>query len=63
MVIENERLRVPHPRLAQRRFVLEPLADIAPGRVLPGQTKTVRELLASAPQTGRVLRSPAQWEV
>jgi 2-amino-4-hydroxy-6-hydroxymethyldihydropteridine diphosphokinase len=62
-IIENERLRVPHPRLAERRFVLEPLADIAPERVIPGHTKSVRDLLASAPQTGRVLRSPAQWEV
>jgi 2-amino-4-hydroxy-6-hydroxymethyldihydropteridine diphosphokinase len=39
-------LTLPHPRAHQRRFVLEPLAEIAPELVLPGQTQNVRELLA-----------------
>jgi 2-amino-4-hydroxy-6-hydroxymethyldihydropteridine diphosphokinase len=38
-------LVVPHPRAHQRRFVLEPLAEIAPELVLPGQTATVARLL------------------
>jgi 2-amino-4-hydroxy-6-hydroxymethyldihydropteridine diphosphokinase len=38
-------LILPHPRAAQRRFVLEPLAEIAPGLILPGQDRTVVELL------------------
>jgi len=58
----TDRLTLPHPRMQDRRFVLQPLADIQPDRVLPRQTKTVRELLASAPQTGKVLRSTVQWE-
>lgn len=39
-------LGLPHPRAHLRRFVLQPLSEIAPNLVLPGQSKTVLELLA-----------------
>ena len=39
-------LILPHPRAHLRRFVLEPLCELAPNLVLPGQTKTVARLLA-----------------
>jgi 2-amino-4-hydroxy-6-hydroxymethyldihydropteridine diphosphokinase len=39
-------LMLPHPRAFQRRFVLQPLSEIVPGFVLPGQSWTVAELLA-----------------
>lgn len=45
-------LTLPHPRAHQRRFVLQPLSEIAPELVLPGQTKTVAELLRELPEGG-----------
>jgi len=42
-------LTLPHPRAAQRRFVLGPLADIAPELILPGQDETVAQLLLAVP--------------
>jgi 2-amino-4-hydroxy-6-hydroxymethyldihydropteridine diphosphokinase len=44
-VIDEDGLTVPHPRLRERRFVLEPLADLAPKLVVPG-LGGVEELLA-----------------
>jgi 2-amino-4-hydroxy-6-hydroxymethyldihydropteridine diphosphokinase len=46
-IIEEPDLVIPHPRASQRRFVLQPLSHLRPDLVLPGQTKTVRELLDS----------------
>lgn len=37
-------LEIPHPRIASRLFVLVPLCDIAPDRILPGQDLNIREL-------------------
>ena len=46
-------LTVPHPRLAERAFVLIPLAEIAPGLVLPGLGITVKKLLETGNITGQ----------
>ena len=40
---------LPHPRAHQRRFVLQPLSEIAPNLVLPRQTKSAVHLLSELP--------------
>jgi 2-amino-4-hydroxy-6-hydroxymethyldihydropteridine diphosphokinase len=42
-------LVLPHPRAHERRFVLQPLSEIAPALVLPGRQKTVAQLLRALP--------------
>jgi 2-amino-4-hydroxy-6-hydroxymethyldihydropteridine diphosphokinase len=49
-------LILPHPRAHQRRFVLQPLSEIAPDLILPGQSKTVSQLLAELPDEEAVTR-------
>ncbi len=51
-VIRTANLSLPHPELAERRFVLAPLAEIAPALVHPVCNKTIAALLAELPQDG-----------
>jgi 2-amino-4-hydroxy-6-hydroxymethyldihydropteridine diphosphokinase len=53
-IIDSPSLQIPHPRMTQRRFVLEPLAQIAPEAVHPGLKKTILCLLASCRDDSRV---------
>lgn len=48
-VLREPGLTLPHPRMHERRFVLEPLAEVAPDLVHPVQMVTVRDLLAAQP--------------
>ncbi len=52
--LRGEALTVPHPRLVERRFVLRPLADVAPDLVLPLWDRTVADALAATPDRSRV---------
>jgi 2-amino-4-hydroxy-6-hydroxymethyldihydropteridine diphosphokinase len=49
-------LILPHPRAHLRRFVLQPLSEIAPNFILPGQSKTIYQLLAGLPDEEIVTR-------
>lgn len=51
-------LTLPHPRIAARRFVLEPWADLAPDFALPGDGRTIAGLLAACSDVGDVWRLP-----
>ncbi len=52
-------LTLPHPRLGDRRFVLQPLADLAPNLIVPAPyDSTVADLLARCPDPGRPHRTP-----
>lgn len=44
-IIDTEELALPHPRLHERRFVLQPLAEIRPELILPGQRGDIATLL------------------
>ena len=44
-IVDSPALKLPHPRASERAFVLEPLAELWPDLVLPGQSVTVSELL------------------
>ena len=51
-------LMLPHPRALQRRFVLQPLVEIAPDLVMPSQSSTVRQLLEQLSSTEHLVRLP-----
>jgi 2-amino-4-hydroxy-6-hydroxymethyldihydropteridine diphosphokinase len=46
-IVDTPELQIPHPRLAERRFVLQPLAELAPDLRHPKTSRTVSEMLAT----------------
>lgn len=47
--MKTVKLTVPHPRWAERRFVVQPLADLRPDLSFPGEPRAVRDVLAALP--------------
>jgi 2-amino-4-hydroxy-6-hydroxymethyldihydropteridine diphosphokinase len=56
-VVRAPELEVPHPRMADRRFVLVPFNEIAPDTLHPVLNKTIAELLATNPDVSEVRKS------
>jgi 2-amino-4-hydroxy-6-hydroxymethyldihydropteridine diphosphokinase len=56
IIVNAPELTIPHPAMHQRRFVLEPLAEIAPAARNPVLKKTVRQLLEDLPPVQAVRR-------
>ena len=59
--IETADLKLPHPRIAEREFVLRPLADIRPDLVLPKQSESVGNLLRRFMEATAVVRLDLEW--
>lgn len=57
----ESKFQLPHPRIAERSFVLRPLSDVAPDLRLPGRSASVRQLLAQAHQTEIVRCVTNEW--
>lgn len=55
-----DRLKIPHPRLHERAFVLIPLNDVGPDRIIPTSGKSVAELVAGLSK--RSLQSVVKWK-
>ena len=58
LTLDSPALTMPHPRARCRRYVLQPLADLRPDYLLPGETKTVSALIRALPSGPRVTRYP-----
>lgn len=61
-VVDASELKVPHPRLAERAFVLVPLCELAPELHHPLLGKNIKDLLASVGEKGVRKIAPSGWE-
>ena len=61
LTLDTPSLTLPHPRLARRRFVLEPLAAIRPELILPGLGKPVEQLLRELNDPAAVRPFAPHW--
>lgn len=60
-VVDSDLLQVPHARWAERRFVVQPLADVRPELVLPGTKSPVRKILAQMTDMADVRLFSERW--
>lgn len=61
LVLRNEEIVIPHPRLHMRRFVLQPLSEIRPELLLPGQEEPISHLLTALSDHSAVELFAEEW--
>lgn len=61
LLLDDATITIPHPRWSSRRFVVQPLSDVRPELILPGQTQTVQDLLSTLPQGQNVVLLAREW--
>jgi len=54
LIISTEQLEIPHPRMHQRRFCMEPLAEIVPDWIIPTFQKTTEDILSICPDESKI---------
>ncbi len=59
--VDSDLLKVPHARWADRRFVVQPLADVRPDLILPGTNGPVRDVLAKMADSDEVRLFSEKW--
>jgi 2-amino-4-hydroxy-6-hydroxymethyldihydropteridine diphosphokinase len=62
LVMDDDTLTIPHPRLAERRFALAPLADIGATAIHPQEHRSIAELLAALPDKDDDIRTIGEWQ-
>ena len=60
-IVDTDLLQIPHPRWAERRFVVEPLAEVRGDFVMPNSTCPVREILEQMPASDDVRLFSEKW--
>lgn len=60
-IVDDDLLQIPHPRWAERRFVVEPLAEVRGDMILPGTDASVRKILAQLPASEDVRLFSEKW--
>lgn len=63
MVVREENLHIPHDDYRNRRFVLQPLAELEPDFVAPGSGRTLRQALQDCPDQTRLKLYKTDWAV
>jgi len=61
LIMRNDRLTIPHPDFQNRRFVLQPLTDMAPGFISPLHQKTLLQLLNVCTDTTKLILTSTEW--